>query len=441
MNTDTPRTILVVDDTADNIVLLDRVLKRSYRVKVATSGAKALAVAEASPDLSLILLDIVMPGMDGYEVCRQLKANPVTRDIPVVFLTAMTDDEDERKGIELGAVDYITKPISVPILKARVDNHVRLKEAQDQLRDQNTALEAKVRARTLELQQLNAAMSRFVPGEFLGHIEREGILDVQLGDQAQRVMTVLFCDIRDFASLCERLSPAETFAFLNAYLGQISPIIREYEGFIDKYVGDGIMALFSAPPDRVLDCCVAMMRRLREWNEAGGHGLAAPVRIGIGLNRGELMLGTVGEAIRMDTTVIGDAVNVASRLEQLTKQYGVSIVLSGDVFDAVGEPERFHLRFLDRVRVKGKHEPTALYELYDADPPERFARKRDTAALFALGQRHYAERRFGEAIKVFTDVLGRMPDDLATKHYLERSARYLLEGVPDDWEGIRDWGT
>ncbi|SMH54291.1 HD-GYP domain-containing protein [Azospirillum agricola] len=146
--------VLVVDDTPDNLVLMAGLLKESYRVKVASGGEKALRIAQAAPAPDLILLDIMMPDMDGYAVCRRLKADPATHDIPVVFLTALSEQADEQAGLELGAVDYITKPISAPILLARVRNHIRLKEAADYIRDKNLFLEAEVARRTADMRAI-----------------------------------------------------------------------------------------------------------------------------------------------------------------------------------------------------------------------------------------------------------------------------------------------
>jgi putative two-component system response regulator len=144
-------TLLVVDDTPENLTLMAGILKDEYRVKVATNGAKAISIARSVPHPDLILLDIMMPSVDGYEICRRLKASGETRDIPVIFLTALSDLKDEKQGLEVGAVDYITKPISPPILMARVKNHLKLKAAADFLRDKNSYLEAEVDRRTMQI--------------------------------------------------------------------------------------------------------------------------------------------------------------------------------------------------------------------------------------------------------------------------------------------------
>ncbi|MDD2693234.1 MAG: response regulator, partial [Simplicispira sp.] len=147
-------TVLVVDDTPDNLVLMAELLKGRYRVKVAPNGERALKIAQTEPAPDLVLLDIMMPGMDGYEVCRQLKAREATQGIPVIFLTARSDMEDERFGLALGAVDYITKPVSPPIVLARVQTHLALKATTDFLRDKSAYLEREVALRTLEVQAI-----------------------------------------------------------------------------------------------------------------------------------------------------------------------------------------------------------------------------------------------------------------------------------------------
>jgi putative two-component system response regulator len=168
------RTVLIIDDTPDTVRLLSGILKDHYRVKVATSGERGIEVAVASPP-DLVLLDVVMPEMDGYEACRRLKARPETRDIPVIFLTARLDEDDESRGLAAGAADYIRKPITPSILLARVGTQIRLKHATDMVRDQNRLLEAAVAERTRELRETNEALARFVPNQFLAELGRSNI--------------------------------------------------------------------------------------------------------------------------------------------------------------------------------------------------------------------------------------------------------------------------
>lgn len=172
-------TILIVDDTPDNIMLLSRLLKERYNTKVATNGTTALQIVNATPDIDLVLLDVMMPGVDGYETCRQLKANPQTADIPVIFLTARSQVEDEATGLALGAVDYLTKPISPPILFARVATQMTLRQARLQLKGQNASLERLVEQRTAQLSRLQdatilamASLSAMRDNETGNHVRR-----------------------------------------------------------------------------------------------------------------------------------------------------------------------------------------------------------------------------------------------------------------------------
>ena len=364
------KVILIVDDAPENISLIRILLKDSYKIKVATGGEKALDIAfsDISPDL--ILLDIVMPEMDGYEVCQRLKSNDKTKEIPVIFLTAKVDVEDEKKGLELGAVDYITKPISPHILIARVKTHMRLKKVNDLLKNQNEILEETVRKRTQELLDLNQALVRFVPDEFLKHLNKKSIVDVELGDQVELEMTILFADIRNFTTMSEQLSPEKNFEFLNFYLSEMGPIIRKHNGFIDKYIGDAIMALFPVSANDALNAAIAMLKLLPEHNRAQEKRGNLPINIGIGLHTGLLMLGTVGEHNRMETTVISDAVNLASRMESLTKTYGASLLISDNTFRSLSNPSQYTMRLIDRVTVKGKTKTTSVFEVLDGEPSE-----------------------------------------------------------------------
>ncbi len=430
-------TILIVDDTPDNISLISGLLKASYKIKVATNGRKALDIACSAQRPDLILLDIMMPEMDGYEVCRHLKADDTTRDIPVIFLTAMTQAEDEQKGLELGAVDYITKPISPSILMARVNTHLQLKQAADLLKNQNDILEQKVQERTRELSLTNQAFARFVPNEFLNALGKNDILDAKLGDYMYGDMTIMFSDIRSYTTLAETMTPQQVFNFTNGIHHRMTPLIRANRGFVQQFQGDGVLAIFPQNPDDAVMAAIAIQRKRAEYNQERLRKDRQPIRIGIGLHSGPLMIGILGDSERWEAGAPSDTVNTAARMEGLTKYYGVSIVVSETTFMGLNNPEQYPFRFLDKVQVKGKTQPLSVYEIFDADPEQLREQKSRTKALFAEGQQHYFAREFGEAIKCFTDVLTMLPDDVTTRHYLQRSATCLLEGVPDDWRGIR----
>lgn len=217
--------------------------------------------------------------------------------------------------------------------------------------------------RAIELTRLNRAYERFVPRKFLEELGRANIVDVALGDQIEKTMTVLFSDIRDFAALSEGMSPRENFAFINDYLKKAGPVIRGHGGFIDKYIGDSIMALFPGEPDAALDAARELYTMLDDFNRERESVGRPPIGIGVGIHTGLLMLGTVGEVERMDGTVISDAVNLAARLEGQTRVLGADIIVSAATRDALIRPERYALEYLETVRVKGKSLEVPVYSL------------------------------------------------------------------------------
>ncbi|HEY9614982.1 AAA family ATPase [Allocoleopsis sp.] len=273
---------------------------------------------------------------------------------------------------------------------------------------------------TSELFQLNQAFSHFVPRQFLQFLDKSSIVDVKLGDQVQKEMSVLFSDIRDFTKLSERMTPQNNFKFINAYLSRMEPAIVENGGFIDKYIGDGIMALFSGSADDAVKAGIAMLHRLAEYNQHRSNSGYIPIQIGIGINTGSLMLGTVGGHNRMDGTVISDAVNLASRVEQLTKNYQVSLLITHQTLSHLENPAEYAIRLIDQVKVQGKSEWVTLYEVFDADAAEVREGKLATAALFQEALSLYNQHSFQEAAQRFEDCLYQNPGDKVAQIYLKR---------------------
>ncbi len=282
---------------------------------------------------------------------------------------------------------------------------------------------------TTELFQLNQAFSRFVPRQFLQLLGKKSLVDVQLGDQVQQEMSVLFSDIRDFTALSECMTPQENFKFINAYLSRMEPAIIENQGFIDKYIGDGIMALFSGIADEAVKAGIAMLQSLRDYNQHRLNSSYAPINIGIGINTGLLMLGTVGGQNRMDSTVISDAVNLASRLEGLTKYYGVSLLISQQTLARLHNPMEYSIRFIEQANVKGKSQAVGVFEVFDGDEPQIKEGKLATQTIFEEGVWLYYQHCFREAAQRFEEVLSINPRDTVAQIYLNTSrAADLLEG-------------
>lgn len=250
-------------------------------------------------------------------------------------------------------------------------------------------------------------------------------------------MTIMFSDVRGFTSLSENMSPKENFDFINTLLSQICPLIREHQGFVDKYLGDGVMALFPREADDALQAAIAMRKKLENFNQYRQVSDQPPIEIGIGLHSGLLMLGTIGEAQRMEGTVISDAVNLASRVEGLTKRYGASLVISEQTLMRLKDPSLYHFRFVDKVQVKGKHTTVSVFEVFDGSLPEMMALKLETRDDFEQGLFLYYDRQFPEASVHFNRVLQRNPQDEAARLYLQRAAHYMVHGVLEDWEGMQ----
>ncbi|WP_445246248.1 adenylate/guanylate cyclase domain-containing protein [Microcoleus sp. OTE_8_concoct_300] len=268
--------------------------------------------------------------------------------------------------------------------------------------------------------EIAEATSRFVPNEFLAFLGCDSIVDVKLGEAVELEMSVLFSDIRDFTTLSEQMTPTENFKFINSYLSRMEPLIVENQGFIDKYIGDAIMALFSEGADDAVKAGIAMLQTLAEYNRSRVSLGYVPVEIGVGINTGSLILGIVGGKSRMDGTVISDAVNLASRIESLTKNYGVSLLITQQTFERLTNPGDYAIRVIDKVQVKGKSEWVTVYEVFDADLAEVKAGKLATLQLFTEALSLYNMNSFRQAAGLFADCLRQNPGDKVARIYLER---------------------
>ena len=289
---------------------------------------------------------------------------------------------------------------------------------------------------TKDLDDTNAAYNKFVPSEFLGFLDKKNIADLKLGDNIQKEMTILFSDIRSFTNLSETMLPSDNFKFINSYLKRMAPCIRRNNGFVDKYMGDSIMALFGKEPEDALKAAIESQIEVRIYNDYRALKSKAQIKVGIGLHTGELMLGIIGEERRMEGTVISDNVNIASRMEGLTKAYNAEIVISENVLQKIGSSENFNYRFLDKVKVKGKSQPISVYEVFSEMVNPITKLKIDTKADFELGIFYYQEKRFDEALKFFTKVYKMNESDKASIIYINRCENMLKYGVPPNWDAV-----
>ncbi len=281
------------------------------------------------------------------------------------------------------------------------------------------------------LRNLQNAYGHFVPKDFLDFLGAKDISEVTPGVEVEMNMTIMFSDIRNFTSLSETMTSHQTFDFINSYLANMESPIHRHGGLIDKFIGDAIMALFPKSADDALNGAIAMIEALKQYNANREKMGWVPVEIGIGLNTGLSSMGVVGHSERMETTVIGDSVNVASRMEGLTKKYHTPILISEDTLIALSDPTKYCIRFVDRVLVKGRHRPLSVYEVFDGDEREMTNDKLEGLEVFEKAVAYYHLKEIDEAQEQFEKYLNVIPNDLVAKRYLDLCLHYKKTGVYD----------
>ncbi|MBC8295129.1 MAG: adenylate/guanylate cyclase domain-containing protein [Pelagibacterales bacterium] len=263
--------------------------------------------------------------------------------------------------------------------------------------------------------------SKYVPTQFLKFLDKESIINVEPGDVCQEEMTVLFSDIRSFTTLSEKMSPNQNFKFLNKYFSSIGPIIRKHNGFIDKYIGDAIMALFPNKVDDAISCAIEMQDCVNKLRKTLSNKYFSELTIGIGLHSGKLMLGIIGEEERLQGTVISDAVNLASRIEGLTKILGASIITSKKMIKETSKKSKFIYRELGIVKVRGREQIVEIVEILNGISGKTYKKRLETKELFEQGVEYFSNKDFEKSFELFDNVLKMDASDIAAKYYLGRS--------------------
>ncbi|HUW73379.1 MAG TPA: adenylate/guanylate cyclase domain-containing protein [Methyloceanibacter sp.] len=321
--------VLIVDDTPTNVSVVSGVLKDRYRTKVATNGEKALAIATAADKPDLILLDVMMPGMDGFEVCRRLKEDPSTSEIPIIFLTAKTDSVDEEKGFEVGAVDYIHKPFSAPIVLARVKTQLALQDAVSEAKD----------ARAQADQLLHALL----PKKAADEIRSYGTVIPRRYEN----VAVLFCDVTNFTAYCDQHEPEDVISRLDALFVIFERVTAKHGLEKIKTIGDGFMAAAGLlhevddPIGSAVRCGLEMASTLIDAH------LGWEVRVGV--HAGPVVAGVVGQE-RYQFDIWGDTVNLASRMVGMGAPG--SVAATQEIWEQL--KSTFHGEALGEIEVKGK---------------------------------------------------------------------------------------
>lgn len=339
--------VLIADDNDLNRSLIsDLVKKMKHEAVQACDGPSALQAARAHlPDL--IILDVEMPGISGFEVCRSLRASEATAKIPVIMLTGLTDAENRVYGLDIGADDYLTKPFDTRELMARIEKRLRAKRESDEL----FGRQAMIR-RTFE---------RFVAPSVVEKLLQDPSL-IQLGGELQEV-TVMFADLEAFTRMSERMHPGKVLGILNRYHELIVEIVQRHHGTVNKFLGDGVMVLFNTPlhePDHALQAVTAALEIRHALSEF--HRQFAPehrLNVNIGIHTGSAVVGNVGTARLMDFTAVGDTVNLASRLCELAK--GSQILISGQTYTQV--EDRIEVLVAGPRQLKNRTDPVMTCEV------------------------------------------------------------------------------
>ena len=292
----------------------------------------------------------------------------------------------------------------------------------EKLTDGLKAMVGSIKDKISEITSTTVAYERFVPKQFLTLLRKQKITEVVIGNSSSLEMSVLFADMRNFTSISEKLTADETFKLLNGYLEILIPAIGNNGGFIDKYIGDAVMALFNTKAESAVKAAVDMNKGLAEWNRKHAKSGRNEIGMGVGIHFGNLVLGTIGQADRMDTTVISDTVNVASRLEALTKTYGAKILISEKVYATLPREMHEMCRLVDCVRVKGKSEELNIFEVFAADDDDTAAFKIDSRAEFESLVRSSANGGAGKALAGFKALREKCEQDSVVDYWIERLA-------------------
>ncbi|MFK7971205.1 MAG: tetratricopeptide repeat protein [Bacteroidia bacterium] len=404
--------ILIVDDEPINHQVLKNHLKGDrFQLVSAMNGQDALHILEQEEIFDLVLLDIMMPGMSGYSVCKFIREKHLPSELPVIMVTAKNQVSDLVQGLNIGANDFLTKPFSKNEFLARLNTH-------------------------LNLHRINQSTSRFVPSAFLRALGKNTITEVRLGDNISKEVTVFFSDIRSYTRLSESMNPDDNFRFINAYAKRMGPAIQAHRGFVNQYLGDGIMALFQESPADAIEASIEMQAAIRKYNTKRVAQNRLPLRVGMGMHTGHLVMGIIGDLKRSDAAIIADTVNTAARIEGLSKHYGTNIVLSDKCYQHLSPERKAHCRYLGLVQVQGKEKPIGIYECMDGDDASILDMKLANLPTFQSGIEAYLNGDIAAAKSAFTRVLDKHPEDGPARYFLNRVEKLGQQGVAENWTGV-----
>ncbi len=417
--------IICVDDEQTILDSLKIELKQAfndqYLIETTESGEETLELIEElleeQYEIPLIISDYIMPKMKGDELLKRFHLlSPSTRK---VMLTGQADIEAVANAIQYAKLyRYLAKPWNHNDLILTVSEAIKSYYRDKQIAEKNKELERKVKI-----------FHQFVPVQFLKILHLKDNDNIELGTCVEKTMSIMFADIRGFTNISEDMTPQENFNFINSYLSKMEPIINEHHGFIDKYIGDEIMALFPDNADDAVQAGIVMLKQIIKYNQQSADSPA--ISIGIGIHTGPLMLGTVGGKNRMDGTVISDAVNLSSRVEELTKNYGTPMLITEETCQQLTNVSQYKIRLIDHVTVKGKTQEVTIYEVFDADESASIEMKSKTLSDFEEGVKYFHQEQFENARILFEKICKINKNDKAAQVYYENCQNLLSMIMPE----------
>lgn len=403
------RTVLIVDDEKANLGPLQALLESEFHVLSATNGEEALEIVKNADDpeaIQVIISDYRMPGLSGVELFE--KTIPLIPRSIRIIITGYADIDAVVESINKGKIyQFIQKPYDSKDLERTIKRGL---ESYD-LETNNSKL--------LEV------FEKFVPTQFLKRIAPQGIQHLENGKAITETFSILSSDIRSFTTLSESMNPQELLDFLNAYFRQMNAPIHRHHGFIDKFVGDGITALFDRNgleaenhAQDAVETAIAMQKALSTFNQEQGKNCHQPIKIGIGVNTGAISIGTLGAMHRMDSTALGDHFEFASHLEFLTKQYGARILINESTYRLL-DKDKFHIR---KVGFVSDHSgaQTMIHEVCDADPTPIFEKKMESRNDLHQGFQFFQGDEPQKASEYFERCLDIYPQDRVVSEFIKK---------------------
>ncbi len=421
----------IIDSTHGLFLLLDTEIDKAVIMSAFGEDQKREQNIEEQNHL---LKDLIQKGTSAIVDIKRIQINPALQHLKAMMYAPLKvknrtlglvilghADNREFRAAELKLLTTIALQSAVAIEGAQLFQK-GLKEAQE---------------REEAVKRIHQVSQKFVPTEFIKSLGKNRLTEVSLGDLAEKEVTVMFVDIREFTALSEGLSPKDNFLFINSFNKRMGPVIRKNAGFIMQYLGDGFMALFPGGSQDALRASVEMHRALDEYNKIRKLKNRTAVKVGIGMQNGDLIMGITGDVERLDAAIISDTVNTASRIEGLSKHFGTSILMTGKCMNNLKDPDEFEFRYLGPVQVIGKKKPIKLYECINGDPKKLYKHKLNTLGTFNRGMELYFNKEFAMSAVTFQQIFKQNPKDLTAKLFLNRAAHLITQEIDDDWKGVQ----